>query len=380
MLQPPMRPLKILKVVDAWKWFAEAEQMYQATLALVDRGHRVAIACPPDSPAAERAKALGLPTYGLPGLRHPRLPTTPLLNVARLVRAVEDFDPDVVHAYRSPPHVLAAAALGLAHGRPALVRTRAGAQPITRNAANRALYDRLTAATLVSSQAVRRDMVDAGFDPARLVAVPTVVDPAPLAGADGAAFRARLGVADDVPVVSVVGRLAAIKGHRHLVDALPALVARHPSLTVCFAGPEADLAPDTLRDQARRLGVETHLRLLGEVEDVGPVLAGSDVVAICSVGSEVISRILLEAMALARPVVATTVGVIPEVARDRETARLVPPGDPGALAGAIGDLLADRAAAATLGEAAAAAVRAGHLPAHLAAALEAVYGRVAPGP
>ena len=102
--------------------------------------------------------------------------------------------------------------------------------------------------------------------------------------------------------------------------------------------------------------------------------------AICSVGSEVISRVLLEAMALARPVVATAVGVIPEVARDRETARLVPPGDPAALAAALGDLLGDRTAAATLGAAAAAAVRAGHLPEHLAAALEAVYARVAPAP
>lgn len=375
-----MRPLSILKVVDAWKWFAEAEQMYQASLALAARGHRISIACQPGSPAAARAKEAGLEVHALPGLRSPRLPTTPLLNVGRLARIIETVAPDVVHAYRSPPHVLCAAALALTREpRPALVRTRGGAQPIRRGVMNRHVYDRLTAVTLVTSARIRDDMLAGGFDAERIALVPCVVDPAPLAHPDAEAFRRSVGAAPSTRLVSVVGRLARVKGHRHLVEALPEIVRRHGDVLLCVVGPHDDVPPETLVSQAESLGVAAHLVVTGARDDVASVLAGSDVVAIASVGSEVISRVLLEAMWLGRPVVATRVGVIPEIARDGETAVLVPPADAGALAEAIGGLLAAPDRARRLGEAASAVVRAGHLPEHLADALEAVYERVAAG-
>ena len=369
----------VLKVIDAWKWFAEAEQMFLASTALAERGHRIVVACQPESPAARRAREAGLEVHPLPGLRSPRLPTTPLANAFRLARLIRAIRPDIVHAYRSPPHVLAAAALRLAPSMmPALVRTRAGAQPLKRTPWNLRLYGRWTAGVFVSSEVVRADLLDAGLAPERVIRIPTCVDPRPLGAGDPDALRQRWGIPAEARVVGVLGRLAAVKGHHTVVEAAARLLQTHPDLHVVFVGPHAGPKDDPPRfadlPAARRLG--TRLHLPGPVDHPGAALRAFDITVIASTGSEVVSRVLLEAMWLGRPVVATTVGVIPEIAVDAKTALLVPPEAPEAMAAALGRLLEDEALAHTLGRAAHHAVEAAHLPHHLSAALETAYGRI----
>ena len=101
---------------------------------------------------------------------------------------------------------------------------------------------------------------------------------------------------------------------------------------------------------AQRLGLEAHVRFLGWRRDLGRVYADLDVVALCSrnEGSPVV---LIEALAAARPAVATAVGGVPEVVLDGETGLTVPPNDPLALAEGVRRLLGDRALAAQLGQA-----------------------------
>ncbi len=369
----------ILKVIDAWKWFAEAEQMFVASQALARRGHRVVIACQPESPAAERAREAGLEVEALPGLRRPRLPTTPAANALRLARILDRLRPEILHAYRSPPHVLAALARRLARrARPALLRTRAGAQRIRRGPVNRALYDRLTDAILVSSEAVARDLLAAGLRPEKIVHVPPAVDPAPLTEGDAAALRRAWGVPPGVPVLGVLGRLAAVKGHDVVVRAAARLLDRHPDLHVVFVGPPAGAkdAPPRFEALPERARLGGRLLVPGAVAHPGAALRAFDVVTIASVGSEVISRVLLESMWLGRPVVASTVGVIPEIAEHEASALLVPPGDAEALARAVDRLLSQPELGRQLGTRAHAVVAERHLPEHLADRLEAVYAEV----
>jgi glycosyltransferase involved in cell wall biosynthesis len=153
-----------------------------------------------------------------------------------------------------------------------------------------------------------------------------------------AAIRARLGLPPDGEVVTSVGQLIDFKGIDHLIDAADLLRSR-PALTVLVVG-DGDRR-DALAARVRRLGLEDRVRLLGKRDDVNALLAASDLFVCPSVWDEALGYVILEAMAVGLPAVASRVGGIPEVVREGETGLLVPPRDAGALAGAIASLLDD---------------------------------------
>ena len=106
-----------------------------------------------------------------------------------------------------------------------------------------------------------------------------------------------------------------------------------------------------LEGHAATIGPAGRIRFTGTVADVRPLLAAMDVFVLPS-WAEGMSNALMEAMAAGRPVVATAVGGNTELVSDGRTGVLVPPGDPGAIARAVGDLLRDPDRATRLGAAA----------------------------
>ncbi|MFK4226649.1 glycosyltransferase [Streptomyces sp. NPDC019890] len=152
-------------------------------------------------------------------------------------------------------------------------------------------------------------------------------------------------LATDLPVVLCVANLRTYKGHEYLLDAMCRLQQRGHRCTLVLIG-EGPQRPD-LERQAQRLGID--VRLLGHRTDVPAFLARADVVVLPSL-EEGLSNAVMEAMAIGRPVVATSVGGTPELLRDHGV--LVPPADPGALADGLQWMLTDHAAAARLGKAA----------------------------
>ncbi len=142
------------------------------------------------------------------------------------------------------------------------------------------------------------------------------------------------------------GRLVPRKGFDQAVRALAAL----PDTELLVAGgpPAADLGADPearrLTGLAHRAGVADRVRLLGAVDPGDmPALLGSADLVLCTPVYEPFGIVPLEAMACGVPVVATDVGGHRDSVADRCTGRLVPPGDPAAIAGAARELLADGA-------------------------------------
>jgi glycosyltransferase involved in cell wall biosynthesis len=140
------------------------------------------------------------------------------------------------------------------------------------------------------------------------------------------------------PIVGVVARLEAEKGHRTLIDAWPLVRKAHPEAWLLIVGEGSER--NSLEAQAASLGILDRVVLTGRREDVPAVTAALDVAVLPSY-REAQGLSVLEAMALSRPVVASNVGGIPEMIEDGVTGLLVPPGDPKALAGAIVRLLSD---------------------------------------
>ena len=168
------------------------------------------------------------------------------------------------------------------------------------------------------------------------------------------------------PVVVTLARLDPQKGLTYLLRA----AAELPDVEFVVAGEGPERA--ALEREARALGVADRVAFVGFRHDTAALLAGADVFVLPSL-NEGLPLAVLEAMAAARPVVATAVGGTPEVVRDGETGLLVPPGDARALAAAIRELLHDLPLARRVAAEGRALVLARASAAATARSVEAVY-------
>lgn len=168
-----------------------------------------------------------------------------------------------------------------------------------------------------------------------------------LSGGDGPAFRKRFEIGAHERLVVSLGNITENRGQDVLIAALPAIRAEVLEARVVIAGaphprPRDVAYRDGLEALAARLGVGGAVTFAGQQDDVAGVYAAADVIVNPRRAGEAFGRVPAEALVTGVPVVAAREGAVPEVLRDGETALLVPPGDPGALARATIRLLSDR--------------------------------------
>ncbi|GLC28481.1 glycosyl transferase [Roseisolibacter agri] len=168
------------------------------------------------------------------------------------------------------------------------------------------------------------------------------------------AQRRALGLADDAPVVGIVARLRAEKDHALLLDAIALVRARVPAVRLVLVGDGDE--HEALEARADALGIRDAVVFAGHRPNRPNPHQLFDVSVLCS-KHEGFPNTVVEAMAAARPVVATAVGGVPDALVASETGLLVPPGDARALADAIAALLADPARAEQMGAAGVARAR-----------------------
>jgi glycosyltransferase involved in cell wall biosynthesis len=172
--------------------------------------------------------------------------------------------------------------------------------------------------------------------------------------------------------ILAVGRLSREKGHATLIEAVAEVKRRRPDLAfeVLLAG-DGPLR-ESLVALAKAREVETLIHFAGQVRNVQPFFGVADIMALPSF-SEGSPNVVLEAMASSVPVVATRVGGVPEMLRDRDTALLVPPGDSAAMAAALVELIDNAELRSRLADRAHEHVVAEFTPARYDARLMAVY-------
>jgi glycosyltransferase involved in cell wall biosynthesis len=158
-----------------------------------------------------------------------------------------------------------------------------------------------------------------------------------------------LDLPDTQHLVVHVGNIRPLKGHRTLVEAAALLAEIRQDIRIVSIGGEksdGDLA--NIRGIAAELGVSDRIRFLGRRGDALSFIAACEVY-VNPADVEGLPVTILEALALARPVVATSVGGVPGIIRDGETGLLVPPGDPDALAKGISWMVDNPETAAAYG-------------------------------
>ncbi len=146
--------------------------------------------------------------------------------------------------------------------------------------------------------------------------------------------RRSLSIDDDSFLISCVGTVHENKGQEFLVACLPELRKAIPNLRIMFAGKCDVKYRDKLESRLAADGCAGMVEFLGPRQDAMALIYAADLL-VCASRSEAFPRVVLEAMALTTPVVATRVGGIPEMIIDDETGLLVPPENPQALTAAI---------------------------------------------
>jgi glycosyltransferase involved in cell wall biosynthesis len=204
---------------------------------------------------------------------------------------------------------------------------------------------------IVPSEAIARKVRAEGRDAARFAIVPNGIDLSRFSGpVRPCALRGEYRIPSSAHLLGVVARLEPEKGHRHLIDAMPAILRALPETWLAIVGEGSEA--DALRAQAAALGSGVAMRVVftGRRDDVSALTSDLTLAVLPSI-REAQGISLLEAMARGVPVVASAVGGIPEVVTDGVDGRLVPPGDSTALADAIIELLRDSELRRRLGEA-----------------------------
>ncbi len=361
-----------VQIDTAESWRGGQNQVLLTMLGLRALGHRVVLVAHPKGELRRRAEEGG-----------EVLPLAPAGEMDfstgwKLSRVLRDLAPDVVHAH--DPHAVAVASVALSIGtrspRPVLVASRRVDFHIRGNSFSRWKY-RQVDAFIAASDAIRTMLIEDGIPRERTCTVHEGIDVERVAAVAPANVRAEFWMPTHAPVIGNIGALVPHKGQRHLIDAIPHVMREFPDARLVIVG-EGELRP-ALEHQIHELHLEKQVILTGFRADVLSLLKGFDVFVMSSV-TEGLGTSLLDAMAAARPIVATTAGGIPEVVVDGETGLLVPPRDPHRLAVAITALLRDPAERERMGRAGLARVWERFSDARMVAGTLAVYERLVAQP
>ena len=272
--------------------------------------------------------------------------------IPRLVAEVRQFGPAIVHGVLIHGYLLGGLAARL-NGVPVLITSRRALSSVkTRFRPLRLMelwVNRFTRVILANSEAVRQDAIRAEHLPADKVRViRNGIDVAFYSRPLDESLRVELQLQHCEPVIAVVANFIRYKGHAYFFRAFAALAAEYTRATALMIGD----GPERLACEAlvRELQIADKVRFLGQRSDVPQLLQLADMVVHPSL-TEGFSNAILEAMAAAKPVIATNVGGNPEAVVDGLTGFLVAPADADALLAPMRVLSRDRLQRESMGAA-----------------------------
>ncbi len=330
-------PLSVLLADFHHGWGGQAAYVLALGRGLAEAGHSATVACPPGSDLEERTREAGLEAFTGCLFRRGFRPLSFRSDLRALSGVLREKKIRVVHTHGSQDCWRAALA-----SRPAdccHVRTKHNSYQVANHFANRWLYRRGMDRLVVVAGALK-PLLAGILPPGEIDVLHAPVADRFFNPPDGEKFRAELAVGPEVPLIGVIARLVPDKGQADVLRALGIVRKDFPAARAVFAGDGSEY--DRLLAMAGEMGLDAATHFLGPRADVPEITAALDVAVLASTGCDASSTVIKEALAAGKPVVATDVGGIREIVDDRRTGRIVPPGDPAALAQAIRETLADR--------------------------------------
>jgi glycosyltransferase involved in cell wall biosynthesis len=294
------------------------------------------------------AHELGLPAFSLDANNRKQFPRA----IARLTRHLLREKADVVHTHSLDASLIGLFAARVARRPVGLVSAHYSAETPLHNRLSLTAVDSLTVGRLARgvaapSKQMRETLIETLHVPAdkvRVIEHGIELDRFDPAHVDGGGVRSELGL-DDHLVFGAVGRFFWMKNQHGLVQAFSALARDHPEAVLLLVG-SGD--PQPARQLAQELGIGAQVYALPFRENVPDLFAAMDVFVNPSL-AESFGLVIVEAMAMAKPVLSTPVGIAPDLLGDGEAGMLVANGSPESLEAGLRDVLARRASWGEMG-------------------------------
>lgn len=334
--------MRVIQVANV-RWF-NATAWYGLYLArlLAETGHEPLVLALPGTETLAKAKEWGLPVQALP--LNSNNPLTVARLIAELRRTVREFRPQAVNCHRGESFLLWG--LMRAAGAPfRLIRTRGDQRLPKNNPPNRWLHCRAADAVVTTNSVMHRHFHQSfGIPDDRLHMVLGGVDRARFAyDPEGRqAVRAEFSWKPDDFVVCLLGRFDEVKGQRELIQAVAELHHQRgmKRLKLMLLGFETATTQAEVESWLAEAGIAEATVITGQRADVAACISACDLGVIASKWSETIARAALEIMACGRPLVGTSVGVMPDLLGPEA---LFPPADVPAMAASIARAATDPA-------------------------------------
>lgn len=314
------RPLKLLHIDPERLWGGGERQVIGLLDYLSRRGHDNHLLCHPNGALARAANGINVKTHPL-RLRND-LDLRPVLPVRRLIR---DEGYDIVHFHTKRAHALSLWLGGAPRGLKRVV-TRRMDYPIRKGWYDRYLYNSRVDGVIAISEQIAALLIKGGVGRERVRVIHSGVDP------EGFKIPPRARGDNSLPVIGTAAVLEERKGHRFLFEAAAELKRQGHRIKYLIAGDGTE--KEKLQRLVRTLGLQDEVAFLGFVADVPAFLGSIDIFVLPSL-FEGLGVAVLEAMAAAKPVVASGAGGLRELIVDGVTGLLSPPGDATALARAL---------------------------------------------
>lgn len=328
--------MKIMLATESRGWSGGAAQTLHLAKGLASRGHGVWLACRPESDIGRRAAAEGIRCVPV-AIRG----DADLLAALAMRRVILGNGIEILHAQHPKAHGAGLLTALLCGSRLKFLVTRRVSFPVSVNRFSRWKYtSRRIDALAAVSEGIRDVLLAGGCPPERTHVIYSGVDPStflPSSPETLDRLRSSIGLVAGVPAVIKVANFADWKGQDVFLAAAAKLVQEGLPAQFVLAGRGTD-SPECL-GRVDALGLRDHVKALGFRTDVADLLSISTLSVNSARGGEGLSGALRESLALGVPVVATDVSGNRELVIHDQTGLLVPPGDPGALAGAIRRML-----------------------------------------
>lgn len=319
--------MRILHTESSRNWGGQEMRILEQIRWLNSHGHQAWVAARPESKIIEQAVASGLPHFAVPfrGSANPAV-------IRQLHALTRQYGIDVVdcHSSRDASHCTALRLFGTR-----VVRSL-HLEVIDTDWAHRLVWHHGNDRIIVVSEVLRQRLTAMGLPKARIDVINEGID---LREFDpqrsGEMIRAELAIPTTCKVVTNIGMIRPDKGQQYFIEAADAIAAVIPETRFLIVGaatlPEFE---NHLRSRLQASPQRDKFILTGYRTDVADIIAASDCVVVSSL-AEAHSRIIPQAFAMKRPVVATNVGGIPELVRPGATGTLVAPADASAIAAGV---------------------------------------------
>ena len=324
--------MKILHINTERTWRGGEQQTLNLLVGLNERRIACHLVCQAGSPMEAKAAGAGVDVFPIT-MRGEIDPAAGF----RIRKLIHKFNYNILHSHTSHAHSLAFLA-SIGSGVTRLVTRRVDFSIFRHSFLKLSgiKYRFMADYYIAISHKIKEVLVRDGIPDKRIFVVYSGIDPHRFRQATGDHLLSEFDIKANQKVVINVAHLAGHKGQIYLVRAIPHVLAKLPGTRFFIVG-EGELM-DALEKTASELGLKKELIFTGFREDVADFYKIADLFVMSSV-QEGLGTAVLDALALAKPVVATDTGGLSEIIHDGKTGRLVAPADPEALADGIVDML-----------------------------------------